>query len=78
LHKKTGLAGGGTVTGAGQFLVGEQGPEVVSLPVGSTVTPGTAAPLGVGFLNLTSIIKVDGRQLAEVTSKYRLDAGARA
>jgi hypothetical protein len=72
------LAGGGTVTGAGQFMVGERGPEVVSLPVGATVTPGVAAPLGMGFLNLTSVIQVDGRKLAEVTSKYRLDAQARA
>jgi hypothetical protein len=72
------LAGGGSVTSPGSFMVGERGPEVVSLPVGATVTPGMASPLGMGFLNLTSVIQVDGRKLAEVTSKYRLDAQARA
>lgn len=34
-----GLAEGGTVTGAGSVLVGEEGPEILSMRPGATVTP---------------------------------------
>jgi hypothetical protein len=33
------LAEGGTLTGSGSVLVGERGPEILSLPSGATVTP---------------------------------------
>lgn len=33
------LAKGGTITGSGTVLVGEQGPEFLNLPTGATVTP---------------------------------------
>ena len=38
-HKLTGAQGGGMVTGGGPFLVGERGPEIVTLPRGGYVTP---------------------------------------
>lgn len=37
--KTPGLAEGGTVTGAGSVLVGEEGPEILSMRPGATVTP---------------------------------------
>jgi hypothetical protein len=37
--KTPGLAEGGTVTGAGSVLVGEKGPEILSMKPGATVTP---------------------------------------
>ena len=33
------LAKGGTITGSGSVIVGEQGPEMLSLPAGASVTP---------------------------------------
>jgi hypothetical protein len=68
---------GGTVAQTGNYLVGETGPEIVSMSRGSVVTPS-----GGGFnwpdLHLTSVLNVDGKKLAEVTAKHRLDALARA
>jgi uncharacterized membrane protein len=41
--KTPGLAKGGTVTGEGSVLVGEEGPEIMSMKPGATVTPLTKA-----------------------------------
>lgn len=47
-----GLANGGTVTTAGLTLVGERGPELLSLPRGAQVTPLTGTS-GTGTTNIT-------------------------
>lgn len=61
LPELQGLATGGTVTRAGAFLVGEAGPEVVTLPAGAAVTPnGGGGPGG----HIT--ININGGNLAEV------------
>lgn len=80
-----GLAGGGTVSGAGAFVVGEHGREVVNLPRGTAVRP-VGRVSGVSGVDLSGIVielhsktvlEADGRQLAEVVSKHRLDGNAR-
>jgi len=53
-----GLAGGGTLQTAGSVMVGEQGPELLSLPAGAQVSP--LGKLG----NLTTVIELDGREIA--------------
>jgi tape measure domain-containing protein len=79
-----GMAGGGLVSGAGNFLVGERGPEVVSLPVGTSVTPVSADRAswdGMGRnINVTVMpapVYIDGREVAEVVFKHSLDRQAR-
>jgi tape measure domain-containing protein len=81
-----GLAGGGTVTSGGMFLTGEHGPEIVSLPVGASVTPNDqigSANVGSpsidtgGFLPVTTVIQVDGRTLAEHSTRHKLNRQAR-
>lgn len=80
-----GLAGGGTVSNAGAFMVGEHGREVVNLPRGSAVRP-VGRVSGVSGVDLSGIVielhsktvlEADGKQLAEVVSKHRLDGTAR-
>jgi tape measure domain-containing protein len=83
-----GLAAGGQVTRSGAFLVGEQGPEIVSLPTGANVsanaTPGTALraqPSGgiqLPDLYATIITKIGEKAVGEAVAKVRLDAAARA
>jgi hypothetical protein len=75
---------GGTVTSGGLVTVGETGPEIVSLPAAASVIPlgggGTGNPLGWSMpteLNLKAILRVDGKDLAEVVAKHRLDRTAR-
>lgn len=53
-----GLAGGGTLQTAGSVVVGEEGPELLSLPAGAQVSP--LGTLG----NLTTVIELDGREIA--------------
>lgn len=68
----TGLATGGTVTSAGNFIIGEKGPEILNLPIGAAVTPmsqSQAASPGGG--TLTAI--VSGRDLEFVLNQWDID-----
>ena len=57
-----GLADGGVNLNAGQFLVGERGPEIVSLPQGSAVTPNEQIGQGGGGGDIVVpvIVELDG------------------
>lgn len=73
-----GLAKGGTVVGAGSVLVGEQGPEVLSMKPGATVTPlskvnaasegGKNADISINAGN--TIIQLDGVTIAKAITPY--------
>lgn len=56
-----GLASGGAITGAGMALVGERGPELLSLPGGATVSP---LSTGGGGRPMQVNLQLDGRTLA--------------
>jgi Flp pilus assembly pilin Flp len=77
------LAGGGNVWGSGIALVGERGPEILSLPVGARVTPMQAGQSdlsglsGVGDVTIHVPLVVDGRQIAEVNHRASLTRAAR-
>ena len=81
------LAAGGTILRAGAALVGEQGPEIVSLPRGASVYPTPAIeplsarpPLDGGpGRSQTVITKVylDRRQIAQAVGSYASDQQAR-
>jgi plasmid maintenance system antidote protein VapI len=76
--KTPGLAKGGTVVGEGSVLVGEQGPEVLSLKPGATVTPLSkvnAATASNGGMNVSisagnTIIQLDGVAIAKAITPY--------
>lgn len=76
-----GLQGGGVVTRAGRFLVGERGPELVALPSGAAVTPltGPEAIGGAGGLTGEVVIPliVDGRELGRAVARVTADRLAR-
>jgi len=73
-----GLAKGGTVVGAGSVLVGEQGPEVLSMKPGATVTPlskvnaasegGKNADISINAGN--TVIQLDGVTIAKAITPY--------
>jgi hypothetical protein len=79
--KPPGLAKGGTVVGEGSVLVGEQGPEILSLKPGATVTPlnkvnsatesgmGVNVSIGVG----NTIIQLDGVAIAKAITPYVIE-----
>lgn len=70
--KPPGLAKGGTVVGAGSVLVGEQGPEVLSMKPGATVTPLSkvnAASEGNG-----ANMNIDYDKLAAAMSKIQINS----
>jgi len=80
------LAAGGTMIRAGAALVGEQGPELVSLPRGASVYPtpvvealGARPSLEAGGGGQTVVTKVylDKRQIAEAVGTYAADQRAR-
>jgi hypothetical protein len=79
-HLPYGLASGGTTTTAGSVMVGERGPEILSLPRGAQVTP-----LSPVFSRKdiqegrTTVIKlvVDGRTLSEIVARHQTDVNAR-
>lgn len=83
-----GLASGGHVTRSGAFLVGESGPELVSLPAGASVSPSAApgsairaTPSGnirLPDLYVTIPVKLKDKVLGEAMAKVRLDVEARA
>jgi len=75
------LAMGGSITRGGLAMVGEGGPEIVSLSAGAQVIP-LEQSMAPGFqfpseLNLKAILRVDGKDLAEVVARHRLDRQAR-
>jgi hypothetical protein len=79
-----GQASGGITTSPGMSLVGEHGPEMLYLPTAATVVPlGTQTSLNAGGwagpkdLYATTILQVDGLQLAKVVTKHQANAEAR-
>jgi len=75
------LAEGGTVLSPGWTVVGEHGPEAMSLPRGARVEPlnRTLDDDHDGFALTTTAVpfNVDGRELAEIVFEHRLDRKAR-
>lgn len=80
-------AQGGTVAKTGAVVVGERGPEIVTLPTAAVVVPNSpfTGAKNLPFagqreedkiIQLTSIIKLDSKVLAQAVSKYRLDRQA--
>lgn len=81
-----GAASGGIVTRAGSMLVGERGPELAVMPAGASIVPlpskvgggmGSHIPAFPEEINLKVVLRVDGRDLADVAVKHRLDRKAR-
>ena len=84
------LASGGTIGTGGLAVVGERGPEIVALPRAATVTPASesrrvmsgrmlAAPPAERIpIVIRNMIHLDGRQVAESTSRVVATAKARA
>lgn len=65
------LARGGTVARAGSALVGEAGPELLTLPAGARVTPLpalAAAAAGAGGGTIVTKVYLDKRQIAEAVA----------
>lgn len=83
-----GLQHGGTILSPGLALVGEAGPEIVSLPRGASVIPISSQERGVGarvaagateagVIVVHSYINLEGQQIAEVVERVRADRRAR-
>jgi hypothetical protein len=62
------LAAGGTIASAGAAIVGERGPELVTLPQGATVTPG-------GVIH--THVYLNGREIATAVGNAAADRRAR-
>lgn len=84
LNPMSWFANGGTMGARGLAVVGERGPEILSLPTGATVSPITGAgPGGVTDLrwpptiNLRGRVIVNGHDLGELVASNRLDVDAR-
>jgi Tape measure protein len=77
------FAGGGVAGIGGRYLVGERGPELVTLPRGAQVTPNNQTgkfAQGYGtpeYIEMHTHVNLDGREMAEVVSKYKLSRAAR-
>src|SRR5580765_642448 len=77
------LAEGGQVMAPGLAMVGERGPELVALPSGASVVPnremsGFQMPNFPNEIHLTAVFNVDGKKMAKVVQKHKLDSLARA
>ena len=68
------LAAGGTLTTPGSVLVGEQGPEILTLPAASTVTP---LPTLAGAGMMTANLYLDRRLVASAVAQRDADVRAR-
>jgi hypothetical protein len=91
LHKAGGVAGkalgwglshvglqhGGTVTRGGTVLVGEKGPELLSLPTAAQVMPLEGAVAGVGGATIVVPLYLDGREVARAVARATADRLAR-
>lgn len=74
------MAGGGVAGIGGRYLVGERGPELVTLPRGAHVTPNAQIGGSQGlpeYIEMHTHVNLDGREMAEVVSKYKLSRAAR-
>jgi hypothetical protein len=78
-----GAAEGGTVTSPGALLVGERGPELVTLPAAASVVPlGEPAGFGAGGrllrpIQLTTQVVLDRKVVAQAVANYTSDRLAR-
>jgi hypothetical protein len=72
------LAGGGTARTGGFAMVGEHGPEILSMPRGASVVPlsGLRDRLAAGPPQVIKLV-VDGRVLAEVVARHQTAVNAR-
>lgn len=73
-------AWGGTQRFTGPALVGERGPEIVSLPMGARITPLPVSGyggIGQSIINLRGVVRVQGRDIGEIVASNRLDIEAR-
>ena len=70
-----GLAAGGPVTQSGSYLVGERGPEIVTLTRGQQVIPNHAigAAMGGGGGTITVPVYLDRKQIALAVARYTDD-----
>jgi hypothetical protein len=70
-----GLAAGGPVQQTGSYLVGERGPEIVTLTRGQTVIPNHAigAAMGGGPATITVPVYLDRKQIALAVARYTDD-----
>lgn len=82
-----GLATGGSTTSHGSVMVGEAGPELLTLPRGATVSPLNTSSAHVGALSgqggrgklvLQIPVILDKKQIAMATAEYNLDELAAA
>jgi tape measure domain-containing protein len=80
-----GKAMGGSVINAGNYLVGERGPEIASLPAGTMVTPNNRLSTALSKIGERIVIEIrpapvnlDGRKVAEVVFDQQRIAEARA
>ena len=71
--KLTGLATGGTVTQGGAFMVGEEGPEMVSLNAGSAVTPNNQLSAGDGVVKALETTNALLRELISAGTTIEMD-----
>jgi hypothetical protein len=78
------MAAGGPVQRTGPYLVGERGPELVSLQRGSHVFPNSAVASGLPPLDsigaggtIVTKVYLDKRQIAEAVGRYSADKKAR-
>lgn len=76
------LAAGGTAVAGGSVLVGEQGPELVTLPPGAVVQPlpfggQLNAAAAFGTANITVPVMLDRKVIAQAVARYTGDKMAR-
>lgn len=82
-RKIAGAADGGFITSGGMLMVGERGPELVTLPTGARVRPTGEShvpldPAGIDLdLMIRSVFEVDGEKLEEKLAVHRLNKKAR-
>lgn len=79
LPKIPALATGGTAVQAGTALVGERGPEVISMPRGASVIPLPRARDfgGDGEIQRVTVVQIEGREVARAVHRYQDDRMAR-
>lgn len=66
------LATGGTITGAGQVIVGEKGPELLNLPAGASVDPNIShAASNVTFNNYAPLGQSPAQALSQFANRAR-------
>lgn len=71
------LAAGGVVQQSGSALVGERGPELLTLPRGAMVQPLAAGGGAGGHMTIEVPVYLDRRQIAYATASYNADQAAR-